>query len=169
MEIDPARLAENELKNLVENHRRKDATDPKTHPAYIAALEELARRKGNGLDFATSRRVILEAARKRQFLSYKDLADASGSDWQKVHWSIGSHLFDLVEWSWRQHGIMLSAIVVNKENIDTGDMEPGTLKGFCEAGRALGLAVTDETAFLKEQQRRVFDWARGPEADEAAL
>jgi hypothetical protein len=42
-------------------------------------------------------------------------------------------------------------------------MEPDTLKGFIGAARELGYPITDEQAFLKEQQARVFTWAqRGP-------
>jgi hypothetical protein len=55
---------------------------------------------------------------------------------------------------------MLSAIVVNKPNVDSGRMEPATLKGFIGAARLLGYAVTDEKAFLKEQQARVFASAK---------
>jgi hypothetical protein len=54
---------------------------------------------------------------------------------------------------------MLSAIVVNKANIKTGEMEPETLRGFIQAARALGHAVLDERAFLRKQQKAVFDWA----------
>jgi hypothetical protein len=39
-------------------------------------------------------------------------------------------------------------------------MEPDTLKGFIGAARLLGYAVTDEEAFLKEQQVRVFASAK---------
>jgi hypothetical protein len=55
---------------------------------------------------------------------------------------------------------MLSAIVVNKPNVTTGRMEPKSLKGFVGAARELGYTVTDEDAFLKEQQQRVFEWAQ---------
>jgi hypothetical protein len=54
---------------------------------------------------------------------------------------------------------MLSAIVVNKPNVRSGVMEPETLKGFVAAARDLGYPVTDEEAFLREQQVRVFEWA----------
>jgi hypothetical protein len=54
----------------------------------------------------------------------------------------------------------VSAIVVNKQHVATGKMEPETLKGFIAAARDLGLPVTDEESFLREQQDRVFDWAR---------
>jgi hypothetical protein len=39
-------------------------------------------------------------------------------------------------------------------------MEPDTLKGFIGAARLLGYPVTDEQAFLKEQQARVFASAK---------
>jgi len=35
-----------------------------------------------------------------------------------------------------------------------------TLKGLIAAARELGLSITDEEAFLREQQRRVFEWAK---------
>jgi len=56
---------------------------------------------------------------------------------------------------------MLSAIVVNKQNVESGRMEPETMKGFIEAARGLGHTIVDDESFLKEQQQKVFDWARG--------
>jgi hypothetical protein len=38
-------------------------------------------------------------------------------------------------------------------------MEAETLKGFIGAARLLDYPVTDEEAFLNEQQARVFAWA----------
>jgi 5-methylcytosine-specific restriction protein B len=55
---------------------------------------------------------------------------------------------------------MLSAVVVNKQNVASGRMEQETLKGFIAAARELGLSITDEEAFLREQQCRVFEWAK---------
>jgi len=42
-------------------------------------------------------------------------------------------------------------------------MEPTTLTGFVEAARALGYTVADDPTFLREQQERVFAWARTAE------
>lgn len=56
---------------------------------------------------------------------------------------------------------MLSAIVVNKPHVETGEMELGALKGFIGAAEALGYVVTDKRAFLQEQQAKVFAWAQG--------
>lgn len=146
-----------ELENLITNHRKKGATDA---PLYLDACQELEKRKGKGLDFDKSLQIILRAASEGRFLSYKELADQSGANWGQVHYAIGSHLRNLVEYAHRRGWPLLSAIVVNKQRIGTGLMEPETLKGFIAAAHDLGIPVTDETAFLQEQQRKVFDWAK---------
>ena len=71
------------------------------------------------------------------------------------------HLFALLNYSHGKGWPLLSAIVVNKKHVDSGQMEPSTIKGFVEAARELGYTVTDEEAFVKEQQNRVFEWAKG--------
>jgi hypothetical protein len=140
------------------HHRRHKATDK---AIYLDALTEDGRRRGGGLTFEKSREIILKAAAKGHFLSYKDLADASGVKWELVHHKIGSHLWQLVEFAHRQGWPMLSAVVVNKPNVNTGEMEPGALKGFIGAAEDLGYIVIDKRAFLKEQQSKVFAWAQG--------
>jgi hypothetical protein len=155
-EIDLTALSADSLKNLVANHRAKGVTNS---PAYIAAMRELEIRTGRGLDFDKSFQAIRAAAHARRFLSYKELADASGSNWSQVHYEIGSHLWRLVEYAHKMGWPMLSAIVVNKPNVATGGMEPDTLKGFVRAAKDLGYAVTDEGQFLREQQELVFLWA----------
>lgn len=156
MPIDITKLSDDQLKNLIENHRKQKATSA---PAYLDALREMQVRKGKGLEFDKSFRIIRAAAKDHRFLSYKELADASGADWNQVHYSIGAHLWDLIEFADRQGWPMLSAIVVNKPNVSSGTMEPETLKGFTAAARDLGYAITDEEAFLREQQAKVFAWA----------
>jgi hypothetical protein len=149
-------LTDDQLQNLIENHRRQKATSA---PVYLEALREWQLRKGKGLDFDKSFEIISAAAKEGHFLSYKELADASGADWGQVHYAIGGHLWDLVEFAHRNCWPMLSAIVVNQPNRRTGKMEPETLKGFIAAARDLGYSVTDEEGFLREQQDRVFAWA----------
>ncbi len=156
MAIDVENLSVGELENLIENHRRRRATNT---PLYLDALRELEKRKGKGLDFDRSLSIILQAAREGRFLSYKELADFSGVDWGQAHRAIGGHLWKLVEYSHLRHGILLSAIVVNKPNVATGKLELQALKGFIEAARLLDYTIIDEQTFLKEQQARVFEWA----------
>ncbi len=162
--ISVSSYSDRQLKALIENHRRNNATD---RPLYVTALEQYAARRGNGLSFAKSMRVIREAARSGHFLSYKDLADQSGAIWNKVHYSVGAHLWDLVEFSHRRGWPMLSAIVVNKENTSTGAMKDATLAGFVAAAKDLVYAVDNADEFLREQQRLVFAWAQDtPTTDE---
>jgi hypothetical protein len=111
--------AANELKNLIANHRRQKAASA---PKYLDALRQLQIRKGKGLDFEKSFRIITAAAKEHRFLSYKKLAD-SGADWKQVHCSVGGHLWDLVEYAHRNDWSMLSAIVGNKPNVRSGAME----------------------------------------------
>jgi hypothetical protein len=149
-------LTDDQLKNVIDNHRRHKATSA---PMYLEALRELQIRKGKGLEFDKSFRIIRDAAKEHRFLSYEDLADASGADWNQVRYSIGWHLWDLIEFAHRNDWPMLSAIAVNKPNVASGTMEPETLKGFIGAARELGYQITDEQAFLRGQQDRVFEWA----------
>jgi len=152
-----SKLTDQQLKNIIENYRRKAMT---SESMYVEALAEQARRIGNGLDFNKSYNAIWRSAVQGRFMSYKDLADASGAEFSKVRYSIGQHLWTLVEYAYRKGWPMLSAVVVNKANVASGDMEPETLKGFIAAAKELGLSITDEEAFLRDQQKRVFEWAR---------
>jgi hypothetical protein len=54
-------LTDDQLQNLIENHRRQKATSA---PVYLEALREWQIRKGKGLDFDKSFEII-SAARKR--------------------------------------------------------------------------------------------------------
>jgi hypothetical protein len=146
MPIDIATLTIGQLENLIQNHRRKRATDA---PLYVDALRELEKRRGKGLDFDKSLSIILEAARERRFLSYKELADASGADWGQVHYAIGEHLWKLVEYADRKGWPLLSSIVVNKPNVNTGRMDPETLRASlpplgCLKSRSLTRRVSSE-------------------------
>jgi hypothetical protein len=157
MAIEVAKLTVKELGALAANHRNRARTDA---PLYVEALAELAFRQGKGLNFKKTKEIVLKAARENRFVSYKDLADGSGVDWGQAHYAIGAHLFQLVEYAHLRGCPLLSAIVVNKPNVVTGEMEPSTLRGFVEAARALKIPVTDELAFLRAEQKRVFAWAK---------
>jgi len=153
----PVDLADSELDNLIENHRRHDKVQAKL---YIAALAERARRSGKGLSFEKTIAVILGAAKEGRFLSYKELADSSGAKWTQVNHAVAQHLGQLIEYAERRGWPMLSTIVVNKPNVASGKMDPDTLDGLVSAARALGYTVDDPGLFLEEQQQRVFDWAQ---------
>jgi 5-methylcytosine-specific restriction enzyme B len=152
-----------QLRNIVANHERKNAT---SQPLYRQALEELAKRQG--LDFEKSLKAISEAAKRASFLSYGELAAVNGVEWTKVYRQIGPHLGELVKWSSGRYGFMISAIVVTKDNVETGHLEGSALAGFLTAADDLGFEYDDPQAFLKEQQTAVFRHFAGttlPQAD----
>jgi hypothetical protein len=128
----------------------------------LEAIAEDDRRRGKGLSFSKSIDVIRKAAAEGRFISYKELAEESGADWNQVRYLLGKHLWSLVEYAHGMGWPMLSAIVVNKQNVSSGAMESETLKGFIAAAKELfpPFVITDEKAFLREQQRRVFEWGR---------
>jgi hypothetical protein len=148
---------DSELKNIIDNYRRQGRTGD---AYYLEAQEEMARRKGAGLDFDKTLRAVLKAARDERFLSYKDLADESGVPWSKVRYAINQHLGDLMVYARDRNWPLLPAIVTNKEHVDDGTMEPTTLRGFVESARSLHFTVTDGEAFLREQQQAVFAWSK---------
>jgi len=104
----------------------------------------LERRKGKGLDLDKSLAIIRKAAKDGRFISYKELVDTSGADWNQVRFAMNGYLWNLVEYSHLRHGILFSAIVVNTPNVASGKMEAETLKGFVGAARLLDYTITDE-------------------------
>ena len=54
---------------------------------------------------------------------------------------------------------LLSAIVVRKPHVATGEMEESNRAGFLAAAREMGIAVMDEDRFVREEQEAVFAWA----------
>jgi len=151
-------LSDKEIATLLENYRKAGQTE---HPKYVSILEEKALREGKGLSFEKSLAAIRQAASERRFLSYKQLAEASGLEWSfSVRHAIPAHLWNLVEYAHRNGLPLLSAIVVNQKHLETGDMEPETLRGFIIAAGDVGIPVTDERKFLKEQQEEIFRRAK---------
>ena len=71
---------------------------------------------------------------------------------------MGPHLDSLLEYCHLNDLPLLSAIVVNKPNLNSGELEPDSLKGFIAGVKSLGISVVDENAFLRDAQAKVFEW-----------
>lgn len=104
---------------------------------------------------------IREAALARRFISYSEVARASGADWSQARRLMPRLLGRLVVIAHVRGWPMLSAIVVSKDAIATGRLEGGALEGFLAAARTVGHEVQDPQVFLADQQERVFGWASG--------
>ncbi len=153
MAVDLAAKSVDALKTILKNHE----TAGKTNAAsFKAALAELGKRTTSGLSLDRTVEIIAEAARNRQFITYKTVAVQSGVKWNSANVAMPKHLLAVCEHGRRKGLPMLSAIVVSQTHAEDGGMDEATLEGFCKAAIALNYEVGDPAAFLKEQQAAVF-------------
>lgn len=112
------------------------------------------------LDFGCSFAAIRDASERRCFLSYGDIAAASGMRWNTARRRMDPHLFALCARAMKRGWPLLSAIVVDKGSVPHGAMRGRPLIGFARAAERLGRIVGgDAAAFLAEEQGLVFAWA----------
>ena len=111
------------------------------------------------LDLQTMYRAILDAARSRRYISYGDLAKATGADWKKVRFDMNSQLGNLMELAAKRGWPIPSSIVVSQPNVATGTLDGTAKGGFIAAAKDLGFNVHDPEDFIEEQQQRMFEWA----------
>lgn len=106
---------------------------------------------------------ILEAARREDFISYGAVAKASGFDWSfTMNHLMPKHLDMILAKADARGWPLITAAVVNKQNIGSGKLEEKSLSGFVSGARGLGYEVgdSDRHAFLEEQQRETFAFAK---------
>jgi hypothetical protein len=116
----------------------------------------------NTLNIDRSISAILGAARRGSFISYGDVAKASGFEWSfTMNRLIPKHLDLVLAKADAQGWPLITAIVVNKQNVRSGKLEERSLIGFVSCARKLGYEVSDgdREAFLGEQQRETFSFA----------
>jgi 5-methylcytosine-specific restriction protein B len=111
------------------------------------------------LDLEKTYRAIRKAALERRFLCYGDIAEASGVSWNAAFRRIAPHLDLLVARAHERGWPLLSAIVVNKEDVTTGKLEGTSRDGLLSAAKEVGITVDDPEKFVEEQQKKVFEWA----------
>jgi 5-methylcytosine-specific restriction protein B len=112
------------------------------------------------LDINKSYKAILDAAREERFITYGEVAGASDVEWKKARRPLPLHLDQLVKISHERGWPLISSIVVNRENQQTGLLESDSLSGFMAAATKLGFPADDPQAFLREQQQATFAWAK---------
>ncbi len=112
------------------------------------------------LDLEKSYSAIRHAAQHEMCVSYGDLAAASGVAWNKARLPMPRHLEKLVIIANERGWPILSAIVVNKNDVGTGKLDGSAREGLLAAARLIGLKVDDPEGFVEEQQKKVFEWAK---------
>ena len=113
------------------------------------------------MNFDLSIDVLRKAAIEGRCTSYGELAKASGVEWGKARLrmnGVGGHLDQLLDICHVRNLPLLTAICVNKDNVETGELDPKALKGFALGARRLGITVTDETAFHQAKKDECWEW-----------
>jgi 5-methylcytosine-specific restriction protein B len=158
MAIDLDSKATKDLETIVANCVRLNRT---SDPVFDAANKILELRRTGEYNIEKTIAAIRKRGRLRTFLSYKDVADASGLNWVKSRRGVTPHLDAVCFYAAGKGWPLLSSIVVNKDKIETGEMSADNLKGFIESVRAAGVPVDiEDLAFMKREQQRVFAWCR---------
>lgn len=104
---------------------------------------------------------ILNSARKSQFIRYSQLTEAIGIEWGKGRFAINKHLDELYGLCMEREWPLIGSIVVNKDNIETGNLEDSNIEGLISAAKKYGQETNHLTRdFLNKEQQRVFKWAQ---------
>ncbi|MFT8243947.1 hypothetical protein [Roseomonas sp. BN140053] len=164
MAVDWAGKKPEELRQILANCKARGMMEA---PFCIAAQEELDRRAGSAatLDPERTRAALLDAAKRERFLSYRDVAEASGLEWNgRIFVGMPDHLAGICIRAHRQGLPLLSAIVVKMEEVPTGELSGPALDGFLKLADRLGLPIgatpAEHRRFLRDEQRKVFTWAK---------
>ncbi len=158
MAVDLESKATKDLETIVANCVRLNRT---AAPMFAAANKILETRRSGEYSVEKTIATICRQGRLRSFLSYKDIADASGLNWVKSRRGVGPHLDAVCAYTADKGWPLLTSIVVNKDKVGSGDMTQENLKGLLDTVRSSGRDVDlEDVAFIKREQQRVFDWCR---------
>ncbi len=152
-----------QLEQLVVNYNRGGAVHGEDYAALLRE-REVKSSSSRKLDIYSSLALLKSKARAQSFVSYGEIAMASGLRWSNELRARMSgpkgHLDRLLDLCRHERLPMLTALCVNKQNTETGLLEDAVLAGFVAGARRLGLVAGDEAAFLRDCQAECFRWGR---------
>ena len=105
-------------------------------------------------------RFIVQQARRNSFVSYSQLAQQLGRDWNQVRFNLNNYLGNLLKICKERNWPAFSAIIVNKNDINTGKMEKSALAGFESGALDAGYEFDNVEEFLEEQRQFMFEWVK---------
>lgn len=152
-----------QLRNLIENHRRAGKLDA---PLAKAAISEQARRNSTynfkaGIDF------LIEAARNRQSVNYRQLAEAGGilkpgDPWQQ-NMTRKIPLSQIVDYAHTHSMPAITSLVETKQGV-TDSILAGFQKDLEDTGIRIPVDMTVREFYLAERHR-TFEWAASGSSD----
>jgi 5-methylcytosine-specific restriction protein B len=111
------------------------------------------------LDSGKTYKALLATAREHRLLTFDDLALANEVDRKTTRGQLRKHLGKLAKIG---HGLgwpLLSSIVVEQKDLQSGDLAGSALKEFLTVATATGADVGDPSDFLTREREKVFRWA----------
>lgn len=151
-----------EIESWAGKYEKAGKTD---HPDYAVILAERTRRRQGKqkLSFELSLDHLKMRAVEGKFTSYGDLAGASGVEWGQARHQMNGpkgHLDTLLDVCRTQGLPLLTAICVNRENLETGKLGEDALSGFADGARRLGMTVGDAEEFHARCVEECFEWGK---------
>ena len=145
-----AKLNDAQLRELITNHVRLDATD---RPSYQLAHEEMRRRNAGMLDPEKIITALVEAAKNRRTISYGELVDACGADWNQARFNLNNELAYVNDLGHKRYAVFLSTICTNK----AGQVEESAVNGFLAYLDEKGVSNSGGKSALIACREKVFE------------
>lgn len=146
-----------QIQNLIDNHRRAGKLDA---PLAIAAIEEQARRN-TAFDFKAGIEFLVQAARDRHSVTYRQLAEAGGvlkpGDTWHQHMARKIPLSQIVDYAHTHDMPAITALVETAQGV-TDSILAGFQKGLDDTGLCVPAGMTIREFYFAERQN-TFNWA----------
>lgn len=155
--LDLTAKSDQQLKNIVDNHRKDGKLNADLAKAAIA---ERARRV-KSFDFKKGIEFLVDAARKGKSVNYRQLAEAGGvlgpNDKWYQHMTRKIPLSQIVDFAHTHDMPALTALVETTQGVTDSILE-GFQKGLHDTGLRVPVGMSVREHYLAERQR-VFSWA----------
>ncbi len=157
--MDMTTKTDQQIQNLIANHRRAGKLDA---PLAVAAIEEQAGRN-TAFDFKAGIEFLLQAARDRCAVNYRQLAEAGGvlkpGDTWYQHMARKIPLSQIVDYAHTHDLPAITALIETTQGV-TDSILAGFQKGLDDTGIRVPIGMTVKEFYFAERQR-AFDWGAG--------
>jgi hypothetical protein len=149
------------LNQMIANY--EDRAGGTALPLYKQLLEERARRSqaSQRLNLDRTLEHLKDAAFRQVCTTYGNVAKASGVAWTQARRQMdgaNGHLNRVADLCHARGLPFLTALCVNQNDVEAGELKGEALAGFVACARRLGFFVADEQAFHREQRDTCWRW-----------
>jgi hypothetical protein len=150
-----------DLNQMIANYERKAGGT--ALPLYKQLLEERARRsqESEQLNLDHTLEHLKDAATRQVCTTYGNVAKASGVAWAQARRQMDGasvHLNRVADLCQARGLPFLTALCVNQNDVESGELKDEALAGFVACARRFGFLIRDEQAFHREQRDACWRW-----------